>query len=219
MTIALGLLAVLLLTLATGFFVAQEFAYVAADRALLRQQADTNPAAQRALDVTGRLSFMLSGAQLGITVTTLLVGFLAEPAISVSLRGPLEDLGLPAGAVPGVSVAVGVAIATIIQMILGELAPKNLGIARPEPVAMWLSAPHPPLLEGRRAADPAASTARPPGWSGCSASSPSRSSNTAPRPRSCSASSTTPVRPATCRPGWPTCSNAPWSSATAPRRT
>ncbi|WP_063819078.1 hemolysin family protein [Herbidospora cretacea] len=141
MTIVLGLLAVLLLTLATGFFVAQEFAYVAADRALLRQQADTNPAAQRALDVTGRLSFMLSGAQLGITVTTLLVGFLAEPAISVSLRGPLEGLGLPAGAVPGVSVAIGVAIATIIQMIFGELAPKNLGIARPEPVAMWLSRP------------------------------------------------------------------------------
>ncbi|WP_051760648.1 hemolysin family protein [Herbidospora cretacea] len=141
MTIVLGLLAVLLLTLATGFFVAQEFAYVAADRALLRQQADSNPAARRALDVTGRLSFMLSGAQLGITVTTLLVGFLAEPAISVSFRGPLEDLGLPPGAVPGVSVAIGVAIATIIQMILGELAPKNLGIARPEPVAMWLSRP------------------------------------------------------------------------------
>ncbi|GAA0395372.1 membrane protein [Acrocarpospora corrugata] len=139
MSIALGLLAVLLLTLATGFFVAQEFAFVAADRTMLRERAETDPAAARAVEVTGRLSFMLSGAQLGITITTLLVGFIAQPAIADVLRAPLADLGLPPGAVPGVSVAVGVAIATIVQMIIGELAPKNLGIARPEQVAVALS--------------------------------------------------------------------------------
>ncbi|WP_285709242.1 hemolysin family protein [Microtetraspora sp. NBRC 16547] len=138
MSIALGLLAVLVLTLATGYFVAQEFAFVAADRSVLRQQKD-DPAAQRALEVTGRLSFMLSGAQLGITVTTLLVGFIAEPAISDVLRDPLESAGVPAGVVPGLSVALGIGIATIVQMILGELAPKNLGIARPEPVAKFLA--------------------------------------------------------------------------------
>ncbi|GAA0397420.1 hemolysin family protein [Microbispora corallina] len=137
-----GLLAVLLLTLATGFFVAQEFAFVAADRGVLREQAARgDDAARRALDVTGRLSFMLSGAQLGITVTTLLVGFIAQPAIADIIRGPLEAAGLPAGAVPGVAVALGVTIATIVQMILGELAPKNLGIARPEPVAKALARP------------------------------------------------------------------------------
>ncbi|MBP2706290.1 HlyC/CorC family transporter [Microbispora sp. RL4-1S] len=142
MSPALGLLGVLLLTLATGFFVAQEFAFVAADRGVLREQAAAgDAAARRALDVTGRLSFMLSGAQLGITVTTLLVGFLAEPAIADLLRGPLESAGLPAAAVPGVSVALGVTIATVVQMILGELAPKNLGIARPEPVAKSLARP------------------------------------------------------------------------------
>ncbi|MCC5580389.1 HlyC/CorC family transporter [Microtetraspora sp. AC03309] len=138
MSIALGLLAVLVLTLATGYFVAQEFAFVAADRAVLREQKG-DPAAERALEVTGRLSFMLSGAQLGITVTTLLVGFIAEPAISDVIRDPLRDLGVPAGVVPGLSVALGIAIATIVQMILGELAPKNLGIARPEPVAKFLA--------------------------------------------------------------------------------
>ncbi|GAA1018538.1 membrane protein [Acrocarpospora pleiomorpha] len=141
MSITLGLLAVLLLTLATGFFVAQEFAFVAADRTILRERAESDPAAARALAVTGRLSFMLSGAQLGITVTTLLVGFLAQPAIADVLRAPLTDLGLPSGVVPGVSVAAGVAIATIVQMILGELAPKNLGIARPEQVAISLGRP------------------------------------------------------------------------------
>ena len=67
---ALGLLAVIVLTAATGYFVAQEFAYVAADRASLEQAAARGDAsARRAVKVIGRLSFMLSGAQLGITVT------------------------------------------------------------------------------------------------------------------------------------------------------
>ncbi|MFC0865034.1 hemolysin family protein [Sphaerimonospora cavernae] len=142
MSAAAGLLAVLLLTIATGFFVAQEFAFVATDRTALREQAAAgDAAARRALDITGRLSFMLSGAQLGITVTTLLVGFIAEPAIAGLLRDPLERLGVPAGAVPGIAVALGIAIATVVQMILGELAPKNLGIARPESVARFLAGP------------------------------------------------------------------------------
>jgi CBS domain containing-hemolysin-like protein len=140
MSAVLGLLAVLLLTLATGYFVAQEFAFVAADRSLLREQAAKgDTAARRALEVTGRLSFMLSGAQLGITVTTLLVGFIAQPAIADVIRGPLRSAGVPANMVGGLAVALGVTIATIIQMIFGELAPKNLGIARPEPVAKFLA--------------------------------------------------------------------------------
>ncbi|GAA0837629.1 hemolysin family protein [Streptosporangium amethystogenes subsp. fukuiense] len=140
MSTALGLLAVLLLTLATGYFVAQEFAFVAADRGVLREQADSGDvAAERALEVTGRLSFMLSGAQLGITVTALLVGFISEPAIATVIRPWLEAAGVPSGAVPGIAVALAVAVATVIQMVLGELAPKNLGIARPEPVAKFLA--------------------------------------------------------------------------------
>ncbi|WP_371781852.1 hemolysin family protein [Streptosporangium subroseum] len=140
MNTALGLLAVLLLTLATGYFVAQEFAFVAADRGVLREQADAgDAAAKRALEVTGRLSFMLSGAQLGITVTALLVGFISEPAIATVIRPWLQTAGVPEGAVPGIAVALAVAIATVVQMVLGELAPKNLGIARPEPVAKFLS--------------------------------------------------------------------------------
>ncbi|MGV9773242.1 hemolysin family protein [Streptosporangium sp. NPDC003464] len=140
MNTALGLLAVLLLTFATGYFVAQEFAFVAADRGVLREQADAgDTAAKRALEVTGRLSFMLSGAQLGITVTALLVGFISEPAIATVMRPGLEAAGVPAAAVPGVSLALAVVVATVIQMVLGELAPKNLGIARPEPVAKFLA--------------------------------------------------------------------------------
>jgi CBS domain containing-hemolysin-like protein len=134
MSAYLGILALFLLTAATGYFVAQEFAFVAVDRGNLREQAHAgDAAAERALRVTSRLSFMLSGAQLGITVTALLVGFLAEPAIATLVRPLLGDL--PAA----FSVAIGVFVATVIQMVLGELAPKNLGIAKPEPVAKFLA--------------------------------------------------------------------------------
>jgi CBS domain containing-hemolysin-like protein len=136
----LGLLALILLTVATGYFVAQEFAFVAADRGVLREQAAAgDKAAEKALRVTSRLSFMLSGAQLGITVTALLVGFLAEPAIAALIRPWLAGFGMPDAAVTGISVATGVIVATAVQMVLGELAPKNLGIARPEPVAKFLA--------------------------------------------------------------------------------
>ncbi|MFC6083292.1 hemolysin family protein [Sphaerisporangium aureirubrum] len=136
----LGLPAVLLLTLATGYFVAQEFAYVAVDRSTLKEQAAAgDAAAERALRVTGRLSFMLSGAQLGITVSTLLVGFVTEPALTPLISPALSAAGVPEGAIRGLSVALGLVAATIVQMVLGELAPKNLGIARPEALAKWLS--------------------------------------------------------------------------------
>ncbi|SDQ67814.1 Hemolysin, contains CBS domains [Thermostaphylospora chromogena] len=140
MMIALGLVALVLLTVLTGYFVAQEFAFVAADRGALREQAEAgDAAAERALKVTERLSFMLSGAQLGITVTALLVSFLAEPAVAAAVRPWLVAAGLPEAAVAGVAVAIGISVATAVQMVLGELAPKNLGIARPETVARWLA--------------------------------------------------------------------------------
>ncbi|MEU0567622.1 hemolysin family protein [Nonomuraea sp. NPDC005983] len=140
MSAYLGLLALFLLTAATGYFVAQEFAFVAADRGVLREQAAAgDTAAANALKVTARLSFMLSGAQLGITVTALMVGFLAEPAIAAIVQPWLADLGLPDAMITGLSLAIGVFVATAVQMVLGELAPKNLGIARPEPVAKFLA--------------------------------------------------------------------------------
>ncbi|WP_221356915.1 hemolysin family protein [Streptomyces beigongshangae] len=140
MSAVLGLLAVLLLTAGTGYFVAQEFAYVAADRlALARDAAAGDRRAARALTVLERLSFMLSGAQLGITVTGLVVGFLAEPSVSALLRPVLTGTGLPDGAVTGVSVVLAFVTATVLQMVLGELAPKNLALAVPERLAKSLA--------------------------------------------------------------------------------
>ncbi|WP_075733828.1 hemolysin family protein [Streptomyces acidiscabies] len=136
----LGLLAVLVLTLGTGYFVAQEFAYVSADRLALAREAEKGDRrATRALKVLERLSFMLSGAQLGITVTGLVVGFIAEPSVSALLKPLLTDIGVPEGAVGGISVVLAFVLATVVQMVIGELAPKNLAIAVPERLAKALA--------------------------------------------------------------------------------
>ncbi|MFC7304727.1 hemolysin family protein [Streptomyces monticola] len=141
MSAALGLLAVLVLTVGTGYFVAQEFAYVAADRlALAREAAAGDKRAARALKVLERLSFMLSGAQLGITVTGLVVGFLAEPSVSALLTPALDGTGMSDAAVSTLSVIAGFVVATVLQMVVGELAPKNLALAVPERLAKSLAA-------------------------------------------------------------------------------
>ncbi|MFF2846452.1 hemolysin family protein [Streptomyces sp. NPDC058001] len=140
MNAVLGLLAVFVLTAGTGYFVAQEFAYVSADRLALAREAETGDRnATRALTVLGRLSFMLSGAQLGITVTGLIVGFLAEPSVSALLHPALSGTGLPDSAVTALSVTLAFVLATVIQMVLGELAPKNLALAVPERLAKTLA--------------------------------------------------------------------------------
>ena len=140
MLILVGLLLITVLTAATGYFVAQEFGYVAVDRGKLKQLADGGDrAAARALEVTGRLSFMLSGAQLGITVTALLVGYVAEPFLGAGLADLLGLAGLSSAVTLPLSVALALVIATVVQMVLGELAPKNLAIARAEPLARALA--------------------------------------------------------------------------------
>ncbi|SCG79437.1 hemolysin family protein [Micromonospora humi] len=140
MLILVGLLLITVLTAATGYFVAQEFGYVAVDRGKLKQLADGGDrAAARALEVTGRLSFMLSGAQLGITVTALLVGYVAEPYLGAGLADLLGLAGVSGAVALPLSVALALVIATVVQMVLGELAPKNLAIARAVPLARALS--------------------------------------------------------------------------------
>jgi CBS domain containing-hemolysin-like protein len=135
-----GILVVGAITAATGYFVAQEFSYMAVDRSALKARADAGDSgATRALKVTRRTSFMLSGAQLGITVTALLVGYVAEPLIGQSLGKILGGIDIPIGIAIGIGAFVALTFSTIVQMIFGELFPKNLSIARSEPVAIALS--------------------------------------------------------------------------------
>ncbi|CAN5837318.1 hemolysin family protein [soil metagenome] len=137
MDIALGLLAVVALILANGWFVLGEFAYVAARRPQIEELAEAGDRrARRAQGILKRLSFMLSGAQLGITITSLLVGYIAEPVFRRAFAPVLGLLGVPEASRLSIALTAGLILSTSAQMIFGELAPKNLGIARPEAFAM-----------------------------------------------------------------------------------
>jgi len=142
LTLLVGILLTLAIIAACGFFVAQEFAYMSVDRSRMAARAEKGDAqAKRVLAITKRTSFMLSGAQLGITVTGLLIGYVAEPLIGESIGTLLGGAGIP----PAVSITIGtigaLLLATIVTMIFGELYPKNLAIANPEPLARALAVP------------------------------------------------------------------------------
>lgn len=140
LTLFAGIIITLLIIAANGYFVAQEFAYMSVDRNRLRTEADSGDrAAAKALKVTQRTSFMLSGAQLGITVTGLLVGFVAEPMIGESLGVLFDATGIPPALSISVSTGLALALATVVQMIFGELFPKNYAIANPGPLAKGLA--------------------------------------------------------------------------------
>ena len=140
LSLLLGLLVILVITAATAYFVAQEFAYMTVDRSRLAARAEAGDAtAKRALAVTRRTSFVLSGAQLGITVTGLLVGYVAEPLVGDALGTLLGGVGVPTGVGVAVGTVAALAVSTLVQMLFGELFPKNLAIARPEPTALRLA--------------------------------------------------------------------------------
>jgi CBS domain containing-hemolysin-like protein len=139
---ALGLLSIVALIALNGFYVAGEFALVAVDRSRIERKADEGSrSARRVLAGLKTLSFQLSGAQLGITITSLLVGFILEPTIGRAIRPLLEDAGLPERTALGLSVALALAVASASQMVFGELVPKNIAIARPEGVAKKVTGP------------------------------------------------------------------------------
>jgi CBS domain containing-hemolysin-like protein len=135
-TSLLLLLLALALVAACGLFVAAEFSFVTVDRAQVEQDAAAGDSAAQGLQHALRtLSTQLSGAQVGITVTNLAIGFLAAPAVSDLIDGPLGSVGVPDGAVTPVAAGLGLLFGTFATMIFGELVPKNLALAKPMQVA------------------------------------------------------------------------------------
>jgi CBS domain containing-hemolysin-like protein len=128
-----GLFALLALTAGTFIFVAAEFALTTVERstvdAHVQQVGDRR--SRHVQHARNTLSFQLSGAQVGITITTLLTGYVAQPAIVELVRPGVEAIGLPASSVGGISLGIGLALATTLSMIFGELVPQNLAISRP----------------------------------------------------------------------------------------
>lgn len=135
----LGLVIVIAITAATAYFVAQEFAYMAVDRATLSAAAAEDSSAAQALAITRRTSFLLSGAQLGITVTGLLVGYVAEPLIGEAIGDALGGVEVSHTVGVAIGTVLALVLSTFIQMLFGELFPKNLAIAKPRPIAQALA--------------------------------------------------------------------------------
>ncbi|MGW4913883.1 hemolysin family protein [Streptomyces sp. NPDC004270] len=154
MTEVLLLLVAILLSLACGAFVAAEFSLTTVGRGELeRAAARGERGAAGALKAVRQLTFQLSGAQLGITVTNLVVGMLAEPSIAKLLAGPLEAVGIARSAASSLALVIGTALSTVFLMVVGELVPKNWAISSPLAVAKrvgnaqrWFSAAFRPFI-------------------------------------------------------------------------
>jgi CBS domain containing-hemolysin-like protein len=129
----LGLLGVVAVTLGTAIFVAAEFSLTTLERSQVDNHvSEVGDRRARSVQRAHRnLSFELSGAQLGITITTLITGYLAQPAIATLISPVLEDVGIPAGPAAGAAAVTALVLATALSMVFGELVPKNLAIARP----------------------------------------------------------------------------------------
>lgn len=141
-TETLLLLAAIALTLACAVFVAAEFSLTTVERSELERSARAGErGAASALRAAQRLTFQLSGAQLGITVTSLVIGMLAEPSLATLLHGPLTLLGLPGAAVTTAATLLGVTLSTVFLMVVGELVPKNWAISSPLAVARIVARP------------------------------------------------------------------------------
>ena len=135
--VAVGLL------IANGFFVGAEFALTASRRSKLEQLGKGGSrSALVALASVRELSLMLAGAQLGITMASLGLGFVAEPAIAHLIEGGLDNLvELPAGLLHTISFVIALTIVVFFHMVVGEMAPKNVAIAEPEKSALIIALP------------------------------------------------------------------------------
>jgi CBS domain containing-hemolysin-like protein len=135
------LLGVVLLGL-NGFFVAVEISLLAARRGIIEQRAEAGEArAVAALRALRELPITFGGAQLGITLASLGLGAVAEPAIADALKTVLARTELPEGASVAIAITVALAVVVFLHMVMGEMAPKNLAIARAEDVALAVARP------------------------------------------------------------------------------
>lgn len=134
--IAIGLLA------ANAFFVAAEFALLASRRSRIEQlAADGARGAGQALAGLRELSLMLAGAQLGITMASLGLGAVAEPAVAHGLEQLIEPLHLPVGVTHSIAFVIALSIVVFLHMVVGEMAPKSWAITHPESSALLLAPP------------------------------------------------------------------------------
>jgi CBS domain containing-hemolysin-like protein len=132
------LLVTVLLLLGNAFFVGSEFALIASRRTVIEPLAATSRRARMALSAMNQIPLMIAGAQLGITICSLGLGAISEPAIAHQLEGPFHAIGLPDAALHPVSLVLALGIIVFLHTVVGEMVPKNITLAGPEPAALWL---------------------------------------------------------------------------------
>jgi CBS domain containing-hemolysin-like protein len=138
----LALLAAIALLGANAFFVGAEFALISARRDRLEAMADAGTAAARTvIRAHADLSRMLAASQLGITISSLLLGRLGEPAVAHLIERPLGWASLPDALLHPIAFAISLAIVVVAHIVLGEMVPKNIAIAGPERTAILLVPP------------------------------------------------------------------------------
>ncbi|OZM72401.1 hypothetical protein CFN78_15570 [Amycolatopsis antarctica] len=134
---------VVVLLLANAFFVGAEFALISSRRDRLEALLEQGKTRARiVINASRNVSLMLAGAQLGITIASLLLGRLGEPAIAHQLAGLFELIGIPDVLLHPISFAIALAFITVLHVLIGEMVPKNLAIAEPERLALWLVPVH-----------------------------------------------------------------------------
>jgi CBS domain containing-hemolysin-like protein len=142
MSTTVALLISLLLLILNGFFVSAEFALVASKRHRLEAAAASGSrSARAAIAGVGELSLMLAGAQLGITLCTLGLGSLSEPAVAHLLQPLFDLIGLPDGVGHVIALVIAVGGIGLLHVLLGEMAPKSWAISDPERSALLLALP------------------------------------------------------------------------------
>jgi CBS domain containing-hemolysin-like protein len=132
------LLVTVLLLLGNAFFVGSEFALIASRRTVIEPLAATSRRARMALSAMNQIPLMIAGAQLGITICSLGLGAISEPAIAHQLEAPFHALGLPDAALHPVSLVIALTIIVFLHTVVGEMVPKNITLAGPERAALWL---------------------------------------------------------------------------------
>ncbi len=141
------MLAVVLLVLANGFFVATEFALVSVRRTRVQQlAAEGNRRAQQVMTELTQLDTYIAATQLGITMASLALGWIGEPAVAALIEPVLRSLGVfsegtRTALTHTISIAIGFSFITALHIVLGELAPKSIALQRPEATALWAAAP------------------------------------------------------------------------------
>ncbi|GAA3967281.1 hemolysin family protein [Gordonia caeni] len=134
-----GVLLTVLLLAANAFFVGAEFALIAARRDRLVALEESGKKRARTVIKAGeRLSLMLAGSQLGITICSILLGRVGEPAIAHLLERPLDLMNVPDGLLHPISFVIAISLVVILHILLGEMVPKNIALAGPERAAMLL---------------------------------------------------------------------------------